>query len=170
MASGDGFECCLKVGVWLYAVQLAGLDKRRDAGPGSATFVMADEQRVFRVEGKRHRETPWGVILPPTGIDQILRHSRDSGCVDLSKTTVFDRFLKAAIYPSAAKAHSVPHSRPQCPPQRKSGFRPCCRRWLSSQSNFAVVTKARKTHDYKRHGTTTLFAALEVKWGTVIGD
>jgi hypothetical protein len=26
------------------------------------------------------------------------------------------------------------------------------------------------THDYKRHGTTTLFAALEVKWGTVIGD
>jgi len=26
------------------------------------------------------------------------------------------------------------------------------------------------THDYKRHGTTTLFAALDVKWGTVIGD
>jgi hypothetical protein len=26
------------------------------------------------------------------------------------------------------------------------------------------------THDYRRHGTTTLFAALEVKWGTVIGD
>jgi hypothetical protein len=26
------------------------------------------------------------------------------------------------------------------------------------------------THDYMRHGTTTLFAALDVKWGTVIGD
>jgi hypothetical protein len=26
------------------------------------------------------------------------------------------------------------------------------------------------THDYRRHRTTTLFAALEVKWGTVIGD
>ena len=26
------------------------------------------------------------------------------------------------------------------------------------------------THDYKRHGTTTLFAALDVKTGTVIGD
>lgn len=26
------------------------------------------------------------------------------------------------------------------------------------------------THDYKRHGTTTLFAALDVKLGTVIGD
>jgi hypothetical protein len=76
MASGDGFECCLKVGVWLYAVQLAGLDKRRDAGPCSATFVMAHEQRVFPVEGKRHRETPWGVILPPIGIDPHLRHSR----------------------------------------------------------------------------------------------
>jgi hypothetical protein len=51
MASGDGFECCLEVGVWLDAVQLAGLDKRRDAGLGSATFVMARKQRVFPVEG-----------------------------------------------------------------------------------------------------------------------
>jgi len=29
---------------------------------------------------------------------------------------------------------------------------------------------ATMTHDYKRHGTTTLFAALDVKSGTVIGD
>jgi transposase len=28
----------------------------------------------------------------------------------------------------------------------------------------------RKTHDYVRHGTTTLFAALDVKVGTVIGE
>jgi transposase len=28
---------------------------------------------------------------------------------------------------------------------------------------------ARRTHDYVRHGTTTLFAALDVKAGTVIG-
>jgi hypothetical protein len=28
----------------------------------------------------------------------------------------------------------------------------------------------RQTHDYKRHGTTTLFAALNVLEGTVIGD
>lgn len=27
----------------------------------------------------------------------------------------------------------------------------------------------RRTHDYKRHGTTTLFAALDVKVGTIIG-
>jgi len=26
------------------------------------------------------------------------------------------------------------------------------------------------THDYKRHGTTTLFAALNVHEGTVIGE
>jgi len=26
------------------------------------------------------------------------------------------------------------------------------------------------THDYKRHGTTTLFAALDVLTGTVIGS
>jgi hypothetical protein len=29
---------------------------------------------------------------------------------------------------------------------------------------------ATTTHDYKRHGTTTLFAALDVKSGLVIGD
>jgi len=29
---------------------------------------------------------------------------------------------------------------------------------------------ARQTHDYKRHGTTTLFAALNILDGTVIGD
>lgn len=28
----------------------------------------------------------------------------------------------------------------------------------------------RRTHDYKRHGTTTLFAALDAKAGTVIGE
>jgi transposase len=28
----------------------------------------------------------------------------------------------------------------------------------------------RRTHDYKRHGTTSLFAALDVKAGTVIGQ
>lgn len=26
------------------------------------------------------------------------------------------------------------------------------------------------THDYKHHGTTTLFAALDVRMGEVIGD
>jgi transposase len=28
----------------------------------------------------------------------------------------------------------------------------------------------RRTHDYRRHGTTTLFAALDVKAGTVVGE
>ena len=27
----------------------------------------------------------------------------------------------------------------------------------------------RRTHDYKRHGTTSLFAALEIRVGTIIG-
>jgi len=30
--------------------------------------------------------------------------------------------------------------------------------------------RATMTHDYKRHGTTTLFAALDVKSGLVIGE
>jgi transposase len=30
--------------------------------------------------------------------------------------------------------------------------------------------RERQTHDYKRHGTTTLFAALNVLEGTVIGE
>jgi len=28
----------------------------------------------------------------------------------------------------------------------------------------------RRTNDYKRHGTTSLFAALDVKTGTIIGE
>ena len=28
----------------------------------------------------------------------------------------------------------------------------------------------RRSHDYKRHGTTSLFAALDVKTGAVIGE
>lgn len=27
----------------------------------------------------------------------------------------------------------------------------------------------RRTHDYKRHGTTLLFAALDIKAGTILG-
>jgi hypothetical protein len=49
----DGLQHSLEIGVRLNAVELAGLDERRDAGPGSATFVMAREQRVFGVEGDR---------------------------------------------------------------------------------------------------------------------
>jgi hypothetical protein len=51
MACCDGFERCLEIGVWLDAVELAGLDEGRDARPGSAAFIMAREQRVFPVEG-----------------------------------------------------------------------------------------------------------------------
>jgi hypothetical protein len=54
MASGDGFECGLEIGVGLKAVQIAGLDKRRNAGPSSATFVMTREQRVLPVIGVAH--------------------------------------------------------------------------------------------------------------------
>jgi transposase len=32
------------------------------------------------------------------------------------------------------------------------------------------LTRAGQTHDYERHGTTTLFAALNVLDGTVIGE
>jgi hypothetical protein len=40
MSCCDGFERCLEISVWFDVVELAGLDNRRDAGPGSATFVM----------------------------------------------------------------------------------------------------------------------------------
>jgi|UPI0005C627E4 hypothetical protein len=51
MSCCDGFERCLEISVWFDVVELAGLDKRRDAGPGSATFVMPREQGVFAIEG-----------------------------------------------------------------------------------------------------------------------
>ena len=35
---------------------------------------------------------------------------------------------------------------------------------------FGCVRHRRRTHDYRRHGTTSLFAALDVKTGAVIAD
>jgi len=43
----------------------------------------------------------------------------------------------------------------------------------TARSRHLYLKKGRvviMTHDYMRHGTTTLFAALDGKWGTVIGD
>ncbi len=51
MPCRDGLQRSLEKGVWLNAVELAGFNERCDAGPGSATFVMAREQRVLAVEG-----------------------------------------------------------------------------------------------------------------------
>lgn len=54
--AGAWMPCCgglqrnLEIGVWLNAVQLAGLDEGRNARPGSSTFVMAREQGVFAVQ------------------------------------------------------------------------------------------------------------------------
>jgi hypothetical protein len=48
-----------------------------------------------------------------------------------------------------------------------------CHLTRTAHSRHLPLKKGRlvtMTHDYKRHRTTTLFAALEVKWGTVIGD
>ena len=49
-----------------------------------------------------------------------------------------------------------PRSRPWTGPRR------CCR--------CGPGLAARRTHDYKRHGTTTLFAALEVATGKITAD
>jgi hypothetical protein len=41
---------------------------------------------------------------------------------------------------------------------------------LAGPYHFPVYPEAeRRTHDYKRHGTTSLFAALDVKAGTIVG-
>jgi hypothetical protein len=45
------------------------------------------------------------------------------------------------------------------------------RRWTApSRCPRCVPGRSRRTHDYRRHGTTTLFAALDVKTGEVIGQ
>jgi hypothetical protein len=51
MAVGDGCEGGLEIGEGLYAVGLAGFDKRCDAAPGDTAFVMAGEERVLAIEG-----------------------------------------------------------------------------------------------------------------------
>jgi hypothetical protein len=46
MASGDGFEGYLEIGVGFDTVEFAGLDERRDAGPGSAALVVSRPWRT----------------------------------------------------------------------------------------------------------------------------
>ena len=53
MSCSDGLECRLEIGVWLNAVELAGLDQGSNARPGPTPFVMYCEERVFPVEGNR---------------------------------------------------------------------------------------------------------------------
>ena len=59
-------------------------------------------------------------------------------------------------------------SRSDAEPSRRR--RPTISRTSSSWSTARQRTSARRrTHDYKRHGTASPFAALEVKGGTIIG-
>ena len=44
------------------------------------------------------------------------------------------------------------------------------RRVFQSRMKMRPGQIERRTHDYARHGTTSLFAALDVKTGTVIGE
>jgi GrpB-like predicted nucleotidyltransferase (UPF0157 family) len=41
-----------------------------------------------------------------------------------------------------------------------------CRRWIARNP---CCRCERRTYDYKRHGTTSLFATLDVKAGTIVG-
>jgi len=43
IAGGDGFEGGLEIGEGLDAVDLCGLDERRDAAPGAPAFVVPGE-------------------------------------------------------------------------------------------------------------------------------
>src|ERR1700747_2350548 len=96
---------------------------------------------------------------------------------------------------SLAKHHQPPASRPSWKSPRHAGLRACP--WtelrifedlqalvlsVDEKSQIQALDRTqpilplrpgipeRQTHDYERHGTTTLFAALNVLEGTVIGE
>ena len=64
MAAGDGLEGGLQIGEGLDAVDLGGLDQRRDAAPGPSALVVPREERVFPVQGDRANE-----VLDGVGVD-----------------------------------------------------------------------------------------------------
>ena len=61
---GDGGQGCAEIGEGVDAVDLAGLDQRRDAAPGGAAFVMAGEERAFAIWGYRADQ-----VFDPVGVD-----------------------------------------------------------------------------------------------------
>ena len=64
MAVRDGLEGGLQIGEGLDAVDLGGLDQRRDAAPGSSALVVPGEERVFPAQGNRADE-----VLDVVGVD-----------------------------------------------------------------------------------------------------
>ena len=64
--------------------------------------------------------------------------------------------------------NSLHISRSDAEPSRR-----CCPRVSRTSSSWSTARQrtsaCRRTRDYKRHGTTALFAALDVKVGTIIG-
>ena len=64
VAVGDRGQGRLEIGEGLDAVDFAGFDQRSDAAPGDAAFVMANEERVFAIEGYRADQ-----VFDPVGVD-----------------------------------------------------------------------------------------------------
>ena len=74
MAGGDGFESGLEPCVGLDAVQLGGLDERRDARPCGSAFIMPGEQRVFAIQGNGPGEILRGIAVhldAPVGEEEL---------------------------------------------------------------------------------------------------
>ena len=69
--------------------------------------------------------------------------------------------------PSIRPEEVVAIVRRRCTPSQKGRLTGAADRWPGRTGFPATVTM---THDYKRNGTTTLFAALDVLTGVVIGE
>lgn len=63
---------------------------------------------------------------------------------------------------------NLPGAVPQRVFQPHSHVSALCRR--GERDTHLGTAGARRTHDYERHGTTTLFAALDIAPGQVIGE
>lgn len=189
LACADGLtnqEAAVQVGVWPQTVgkwrrrflltRLDGLvDEPRPGRPSSVTLDQVEEVIVATLESKPANATHWSqsLMADKTGLSRstIGRIWKDFGLaphrVDGFKLSTDPQFVDKVV-DVVGLYHNPPEKAVVLCVDEKSQIQALDR--SAPVLPMMPGMPERRTHDYVRHGTTSLFAAFNIADGTVIGE
>jgi len=168
------------VDLWLERFRVGGVDALlRDAPRPGGKQPLAPEKEAQIIEWTLHRTPPGQTHWSSRSLAQVL---------DVGSTTVLNMWHKHRLKPYRTETFKLSRD-----PEFVAKVRDIVGLYLNPPEKALVFSVDEKsqiqaldrtqpglpmkpgrcgtmTHDYKRHGTTTLFAALNVLDGTVIGE